>query len=350
METKDFLFELSRTPGASGYEAAIASICVREFKKYCDDVRVDNLGNVIAHKKGNGKYKIMFAAHMDEIGLMVRDFEKGGFILFDTLGGFDQRALVSQEVLVHTKNHGDLLGVIGVKPPHLINPLDIKKSYKIEDMAVDTGYSYERIKEIVSIGDIMTIKREPKLLKNDYATGKAFDDRAGLAALLDCMKNLKDYNTDLDIYYVGSVQEEVGCRGAKTAAFGIKPDIAIAVDVGFGKTPELSEDRTIKLGEGPGVGVGPNVHPRVLEHLKSAARENNVKMQIEVLPFSSGTDASLMQISRGGVCTGILSIPLKYMHTSVETMDLKDIKETGRLLSSFVIYLSSRDMEESLCL
>jgi len=318
------------------------------FKECCDEVWTDTLGNVIGHKKGNGKFKLLFAAHMDEIGLMVSGYEKGGFLRFTTVGGYDQRSLVAQEVYVHGKE--DVYGVIGVKPPHITTPEEAKKAHKIEDMAVDTGLSDEKLKELVRIGDVITVKREVVELRNDTLAGKALDDRAGVAALYQCMKDLKDTVCDIDVYYVASTQEEVGAKGALTATYEIQPDIAIALDVCHGLTPDVAEPKGKKVGGGPVIARGINIHPKVYESLVEAAKDNYIPFQKEVLPGPSGTDAMTMQVARNGTAAGVISFPLKYMHTSVEVMKMKDILLTSKLLASYIQGLSGKDLEEMLCL
>lgn len=346
--TKDLLIKLANASSVSGFESELGEMTSNAFKKYCDEVTIDKLGNVIGVKKGKGKYKIMLSAHMDEIGLMVTAYEEGGFLRFTTIGGYDQRALVSQEVIIHGKEK--IYGVIGVKPPHITTPEEAKKSHKIEDMIIDTGYSNEKLKELVTIGDVVTIKREIVELQNNMIAGKAIDDRAGIAVLYDCMMELDKFDSDIDVYYVGSVQEEIGARGAKTAAYAIEPDIGIAIDVCHGRTPDVTDDKAEKMGGGGVITTGPNIHPRVYELMVKTAKDNFLPYQISVAPTHSGTDAYTMQIAGCGMCTGVLSIPLKYMHTSVETLHMDDIYLCGKLLSSFIKDLNKSDLEENLCL
>ena len=346
---KEFLFSLADSTGVTGFEHhEVAGLITTAFKEYCDEVWTDTLGNVIGHKKGNGKYKVLFAAHMDEIGLMVSGYEEGGFLRFTTVGGYDQRSLVSQEVYVHGKEK--LYGVIGVKPPHITKPEEAKNAHKVEDMAVDTGLNDEKLKELVRIGDIITIKRNMVELQGDTIAGKALDDRAGLAALYQCMQDLNNINCDIDVYYVASVQEEIGAKGALTACYDIEPDIAIALDVCHGISPDVAEPRGKKMGGGPVITCGINIHPKVHESLVKSAKDAFLPHQISVSPGMSGTDAMTMQVSKYGTCAGVVSLPLKYMHTSVEVMRMKDITLTGKLLSNYVKDISGRDLEEMLCL
>ena len=347
--TKELLFNLCNSTGVAGFEfQQTAEIVKSAFKEYCDEVWTDTLGNVIGHKKGKGKYSVLFAAHMDEIGLMVSGYEKGGFLRFEEVGGYDQRSLVAQEVFVHGKE--EVYGIIGVKPPHITTPEEAKNAHKMEDMAIDTGLSDEKLKELVRIGDVVTIKRNMIELRGDTVAGKALDDRAGIAALYQCMKDLKNTECDIDVYYVASVQEELGFQGAYTAAYMIKPDIAIALDVCHALSPDVSEPKGKKLGGGPVISRGLNVHPRVYDSLIKTAKDHYIAHQKSVAPTMSGTDAVAMQITGCGSATGIVSFPLKYMHTSVEVMRLKDIMLTAKLISSYVLDLSAIDVEELLCL
>ncbi|KAB3534021.1 M42 family metallopeptidase [Alkaliphilus pronyensis] len=349
MSNYDFLKRLTEAYGVSGYEGEASTIIQEFFKPLCDDVTTDSLGNLICLKKGskaNGK-KIMLAAHMDEIGLMVKDIDENGFVWFTNIGGIDQRTLLCQEVIIHGAKK--IYGIIGAKPPHLTSDEDRSKALKMEDLMIDTGYKKEELKEYISIGDIITIKRKAVSLKNNWFTGKSLDDRAGVVAMYSCLKHLKDVKHDLDVYLVATVQEEVGTRGAITATYEIEPDIGIAIDVGFGRTPELKEFDTIDMDKGPALTIGPNIHPKVMEGLKKAAKNNYIDYQVEIATGHSGTDAWPMQVSKSGVATAVISIPLRYMHTSVETISLNDIDKTGKLLACFVSSLNDTDLEEFLC-
>ena len=349
MHLEEILKELSEISGVSGHEMEITEKVKNYFMKYCDEVKVDSLGNVIGLKKGrevNNK-KIMLAAHMDEIGLMVKNIDENGFVQFTNVGGVDQRTLLCQEVIIHGKEK--VYGIIGVKPPHITGEDERSKSLDIDDLLVDTGFSKEDLDSKIRIGDVITIKRNMIRLQNNRVAGKAMDDRAGIASLLMCLKELQYSYHEADVYFVATVQEEVGTRGATTSSYSINPDIGIAVDVGFGKTPELSQYDTIEMDKGPAITVGPNIHPNIYNKMKQTAINAYIDYQIEVAPGHSGTDAWPMQVSRFGVATGVISIPLRYMHTSVETISLSDIEKTGKLLANFIVTLNEIDMEEILC-
>ncbi|WP_026477890.1 M42 family metallopeptidase [Alkaliphilus transvaalensis] len=348
MNTKELIQILTETPGVSGYEEEVSRVIENQLKDYCDEVRKDSLGNVIAFKKGSkGTGKVMLAAHMDEIGLMVKEIDKNGFIKFTNIGGVDQRTLLCQEVIIHGKEK--VYGIIGVKPPHLTTEEERGKALSIESLMIDTGYSKEEVENLVSIGDVVTVKRQLITLQNDWVAGKALDDRVGVAALQICLKELQNYNHHVDVYCVATVQEEVGTRGAITSTFGIEPDIGIAVDVGFGKTPELSQYGTIEIGKGPALTTGPNIHPAIFNSLKETAKNAFIGYQVEIATGHTGTDAWPMQVTKSGVATGVLSIPLRYMHTSVETLSLSDVEKTGKLMAQFIMSLNDKDMEEFLC-
>lgn len=356
MNVADLITKLSQKTGVSGFETEIAEYIANEFSPYCDEVTIDKSGNVIALKKscnpvdqldcpiksGDRPLRVMIAAHMDEIGLMVSNIDEKGFIKFSPLGGIDSQMLLTQEVIIHGRQ--EVFGVIGHKPPHLCTAEDIKKSVNQDDMAIDTGYSYNELKDLVKVGDIISIKRSVISLQNNKLAGKSFDNMASVAALIIAMDKLKDYNHYADIYYVATVQEELGKLGATTAAYHINPDIGIAVDVYFAQAPGVSEWEGLEIGKGPGIAIGPNVNHGVYDGLLSCARDNNTKHQIYVLPQPIGNDAVKMQISRNGTATGIVSIPLKYMHSSVETISIDDVIQTGNVLSDYIISLNQDDI------
>ncbi|NLV88581.1 MAG: M42 family metallopeptidase [Tissierellia bacterium] len=352
METKVFLELLSNGKGVSGFEYPLQNTIISAFDKYLDDISVDKLGNVIGVKKGTYKdneksIKIMIAAHMDEIGFMVKDIEENGFIRFTNVGGIDPRTILGQEVIVHGKE--DLFGVIGSKPPHLQEPKEHNKAIKMEDMIIDIGYPKDKVEELVSIGDPITIRRNIKNFLGNRIAGKALDDRAGVAALYECMKELNKINHEVDVYFVTTVQEEVSMAGALVSTYKINPDIGIAIDVGFGATPELPRASTVELGKGPAITLGGNIHPNLRKELVKIAKEYNIPNQIEVTPGPTGTDARAMQITRDGIPSLLLSIPLRYMHTSVELLDMEDIKNTGKLLAFFIASISNENLEGLLC-
>lgn len=349
MENKELLALLSEASGVSGHEGEVAEKIISAFQEFCDEVTTDPLGNIIGLKRGTqpSKGKIMLAAHMDEIGLMVKDIDENGLVSFTSIGGVDQRTLPCQEVTIHGREK--VYGIIGVKPPHITGAEERSKALKIEELTIDTGYDRDTLKALIEVGDVITINRSLTTLQNQWVAGKALDDRAGVVSLYSTMKELKHQNHHVDIYFVATVQEEVGARGAVTAAYGIEPDIGIAIDVGFGRTPELKAADTLEMEKGPAITLGPNVHPAIYNGLKAAAQQHYLNYQVEVAPGNTHTDAWPIQVSKAGVATGVLSIPLRYMHTSVETLSLKDIEKTGKLLAAFIMGLNDQEMEAFLC-
>jgi len=340
MEIKDFLAQLMAIPGISGNEEAVARVISRAFEPYCQEVRTDRFYNVYGRKVDfikEGMPRIMVAAHMDEIDLMVSDIDERGFIRFTTVGGVDPRILLAQEVEVHGKQK--LFGVIGAKPPHLQRPEDARKAIRIKDMAIDVGLPYERVKELVSIGDAITFVSPLMDLKGQMVSGKSLDDRAGVAVLLETMKELDALRFAADVFFVATVQEEVGVRGATISAYRLEPDIGVAIDVTHGDMPDAPRDETFSMNKGPVIAVGPNMHPKLTQKLMDVAREYGMDYMVEVEPRPTGTDARAIQISRRGVPTILIEIPLRYMHTTVETLNLNTVKQAARLLARFIASL-----------
>lgn len=332
--------ELCALEGISGFEYRINREIEKLFLPYCDETKIDALGNVIAVKrcgKPNAK-KLLIEAHIDEIGLIVKNIDENGFITFLNVGGIDPRILPAMEVVVHGSK--DVKGVIGAKPPHIMADGEEKNALKIENIAIDTGLSAEEVKKLVSVGNSITFFVTPKELENGQITGKSLDDRASIAVLIEVMKRLQ--NAEVDVYAVAAVQEEVGGFGAMTAGFSVCPDFAIAIDVCHGITPDNSYC-AYELGGGAVITVGPNIHPKMFELLKNTARKHNIKFQIDVDGGNTGTDAWQFQVIREGIPTGLLSIPLKYMHTLVETADIYDIIAVSELITAFISELSKEE-------
>jgi endoglucanase len=327
---KKLLKTLSEAHGVPGSEGDVRDIMKRELKKTCK-IETDNLGNLIA-KKGSGKKKVMLAAHMDEIGLMVKHVSEKGFIYFTPLGGFFDQTLVSQRVIIHTAKKKKVSGVIGTRPPHLMKEDERKKVIEAKDMFIDAGFksAKEAAKARVGIGDYITIERDFQELGGDLVTGKAFDDRIGCLILIEVMKKLKSKYT---VYGVGTVQEEVGLKGARTSAYKINPDFAIAIDViPSGDYPGIKEEESpAKIGEGPVIeiadarGRGLITHPKIKEMLIKAAKKKRIKHQLSVGEGGT-TDATAIHLTREGIPSGVVSVPIRYVHSPVEVANTKDIK------------------------
>ena len=344
---REFLSLLSRSSGVSGYESSIASLVSERFTPLTDEVRCDAFGNIYALKKGNGKRsKIMLAAHMDEIGLIVTKIDPRGFVRFTSIGGVDQRTLLSQEVLVHGRQ--TIPGIIGSLPPHLIQNPDSDQAVKMEEMAIDVGFSASKLNEVIQVGDIITLRRETYSLLNNVMAGKSLDDRAGVVVMMVCLEELSHLQHTHDVIAVATTQEEVGVRGALTSAYTLNPDLAVAIDVTHASTPDTKGQVTFDLGKGPTVALGPNIHPAIYRHFSETAQEHRLPIQIEPIPGHSGTDAWAIQVTQAGIPTGLISIPLRYMHTSVETLDMQDVLNSGKLLAHFISSLPD-DLEGFLC-
>ncbi|MDD2234143.1 MAG: M42 family peptidase [Desulfitobacteriaceae bacterium] len=344
---KGFLGLLSRETGVSGDEFAIASFVTENFKTVTDEIHTDTLGNIYALKKGNKQLsKIMLAAHMDEIGLIVKKIDDRGFLRFTSVGGIDPKTLLSQEVVVHGRRK--IPGIIGSVPPHLIQTADANTVIKMENMAIDVGMPPEMVHEVIQVGDMVTVKREACELLNNIFVGKSLDDRAGVVAMKICLEELSCLQHSHDVIAVATTQEEVGIRGALTSTYNIKPDLAIAIDVTHACTPDTKAQVNNDLGKGPAVAIGPNIHPAIYKHLSETAHLQRLPIQIEPIPGASGTDARAIQVTRAGTPTGLISIPLRYMHTSVETLNMLDVLNTGKLLAYFVASLPD-DLEGLLC-
>jgi putative aminopeptidase FrvX len=336
MEVISFLRHLSEAAGVSGYEGDVRGLVIEQFGQFADEVRTDKLGNVVALKRGEGqgaRPRIMLAGHMDEIGLMVTQ-QREGFLHFTSVGGIDPRVLLGQEVVVHGRRN--LPGIIGSRPPHVLPRAERQKPRPIDELFIDIGLSQDEVAQAVRVGDLVTIRRPFVELKNGWVAGKAFDDRAAVAAIGLCLAELIRMRHQWDVYAVATVEEEVGLRGAITSTYDIVPLVGIAIDLGFGAAPGQPEGVSLKMDGGPAIALGANIHPHVHSRLVEAARQLEIPHQIEPIPGRTGTDAWAMQVTRDGIPTGLLSIPSRYMHTSVETVVIRDIERTGRLLAGFI--------------
>jgi putative aminopeptidase FrvX len=344
VEVVPFLKSLSEASGVSGYEEEVRDLVQETFASLADEVRTDAMGNVIALKRGGGegpRRRIMLAGHMDEIGLIVTLLDKG-FLRFTQVGGFDVRTLMGQEVIVHGKK--PLPGVIGSRPPHVLKAEERDKPVPMDKLFIDVGLTQEELAKTVRVGDLITTRRPFLELQNGLVSGKAFDDRAAVVAIGVCLETLQALDHTWDVYGVATVQEEVGLRGAFTSTYGIAPDVGIAIDVGFGKQPGVTEQYSIDLDKGPSLCIGPNIHPALFRELKRVADEFEIPVQVEVAPRGTGTDANAMQITREGIPTALLSIPVRNMHTPIETLAVKDVVRTGRLMAQFIASLDEAFM------
>lgn len=346
---RKFLEKIVQADGVSGYEEGVSKLIDGEFAAYIDESRTDPLGNLILLKKGRGERppRLLICAHMDEIGLIVTKIEKQGFLRFTSIGGFDVRTLPGQAVTVYGRE--TFPGIIGFRLPHLTRQQEKNRSVKMEDLYIDTGLPPEVVREAVPVGSVAAIRRDLLALRHSCYAGKALDDRAGLAVLWQCARELTRIRHEADLYLVATVQEEVGTRGAVVSAFGVAPDVGVAVDVCHGDIPGALEHEVSPLGRGPVVTAGPNIHPLVGEKLRQTARDYHLPFQQDVSPGPTGTDARAIQVSLEGIPTGLLSIPLRYMHTSVELVNLEDVRVAGLLLAYFVAGIDRAFVEGLVC-
>lgn len=342
LDLKAHLKTLVETHAPSGHEAPIRAVLHEAWRDYADEFIEDKLGSLIAIKKATRPQatprKIMLSAHMDEIGLMVRDIVEG-FIYVHRISGIDNRVMPAQPVLVHGREA--LPGVVGTMPPHLLTNESRKKYSTINELVVDVGLPAEEVTRLVRVGDLITLDVPMLELQGRRVAAKALDDRACVAAVTVCLDALRGMQHDWDVYAAATVQEETGLLGAKTAAYTIRPDVAIALDVTFGKQPGVDSDVSSELGGGPVLGFGPNFHLKLNEEIRKTAKQYEMKLQDEPISGNSGTDAWAIQVSQGGVPTALLSIPIRNMHSPVETVDLRDIERTGRLLAHFIAGLNA---------
>jgi endoglucanase len=302
-----------------------------------DEMEQDGLGSLIGVKRATDPLdpprKIMLAAHMDEIGMMVRDVVDG-FVLVYRISGVDNRVMPSQNVMVHGREA--LPGIVATKPPHLSSPEERKKYPTWDDLVVDVGLPADEVAEKVRPGDLVTVDAPMVDLNGRRVAAKALDDRACVAAVTTCLHALQGIQHHWDVYAAATVQEEVGLRGAATAAHTIDPDVAIALDVTFAAQPGVNNDEATDLGGGPALSFGPNFHIKLYEAIKGSAAELEMTLQDDIITGRSGTDAWAIQVARQGVPTALLNVPIRNMHSSVETVDLRDIERAGRLLAHFI--------------
>jgi tetrahedral aminopeptidase len=330
------LEKLCNAYGVTGREEQVASLMEKFLKPYTDEVALDKLGNVIGVKKGKKNApKVMIAAHMDEIGLLVKTISKEGFLQFAKVGGIDDRILLAQSVVVLTKK-GPIKGIIGSKPPHIQKEEERKRIIPYDELFVDIGAdSRDEAKKMgVQIGDTIAFDVKFARIGKNIVTGKALDDRIGCAIIIEALKRLE--KTECTIYAVGTIEEEVGLRGAGTSAFGICPDFGIALDVTVaGDTPGVKEfEAPVVMRKGPSLTVadsGMIVPPKVLRMLVETAEQNKIPYQLET-GLAGSTDAARILLTREGVPSGVISIPTRYIHSPTSMLDLEDVEKAVKLL------------------
>lgn len=342
------LKELLEAPGISGCEEAVAEIMKRELSKSCDEVKIDNFGNVIA-RKGKGKKKVMIAAHMDEIGFAVKHITPEGFIYFIKVGGIADMVIPAQRVIIKAQK-GDVIGVIGTKPPHLMTSEEGKNVIPYTNMFIDIGCkTREEALEKLEIGDQIIFEPNSGILNKSIYYGKAVDNRACCYEMLKVMENINP--EDVEVYAVATAQEEVGLKGARTSSFAINPDFAIILDTTIaGDVPGIeAKVSALKIGSGIAItmieanGRGTIVNNKVRRFMIDTAKENNIKHQVDII--SGGmTDGAAIYINRAGILTAILSLATRYLHASTSVFDINDLNEGIKLTQKVIEKIANSDI------
>lgn len=338
------LKKLIAAPGLSGYEAPVRDIISATWELLTDEITHSRIGSLHGLKRGSGpepRPAILLSAHMDAIGLMVTTISEG-FMRVTEIGGIDHRVLPGQLVVVHGRQ--DLPGVIVQPPASLLPESERSGPVPLEYLLVDVGLPAEEVSQFVRPGDLVSFAQDALELGEGALAGHSLDNRASVAALTHCLELLQGRDHSWDVWAVASVQEEETFGGALTSAFELQPELAVAIDVTFAKSPGANDYRTFPLGEGPTLGWGPNIHPRLHKQFKELAEQLEIPHAVEVMPRHSGTDAYALQVAAAGLPTMVLSIPLRYMHTPVELVMLKDIRRAGRLLAEFIARLAPDTM------
>jgi endoglucanase len=341
---KKFFQQVLETPSPSGYEEPVQRI-VREYAGgFADQVRTDLHGNVIVAVNPDAKLRLMFAGHCDQIGLLVTFINDQGFIYTNTIGGWDPQQLIGQRMTIHTQD-GPVPAVIARKPIHLLDEEERKQVVKLKDMWLDIGASSrDEAAKTVRIGDPVTLELGYQEMRNSLANSPGMDNKTGLWVAMEAARRAKKHKLNVAVYAVSTVQEEIGLRGAHTSAYGVDPQVGIAIDVTFSTdcpTIEKNQEGDIKLGGGPVLHRGPNMNPIVVDRLRAAADTVDVPVQWNAVGRGTGTDANAMQMARAGVATGLVSIPNRYMHSAVEMCSLEDIDRAADLLASFAAGLEA---------
>ncbi len=359
--SRDTVFEtlkqLADLPGPSGREHFVRDAVAKILEKHADELYIDALGNLVAVKRAKnptGK-KLMLAAHMDEIGLFVYHIDERGFIRVTGIGGVMERALVYQRVVIVTRDGRKYRGVIGLRPPHVAKPEEMRQVPELRELFVDIGASSREEVEKkygIRVGDVIVFDRELVKLNEKRVTGKSLDDRIGLTVMIEAFKAMEP--REVDVYAVATVQEEVGLKGARTAAFRIAPDLALALDVTIANDfAGMAEHEWVtQLGKGPAIKVadgrnagGLIAHPEVVNMLVKVAEEEKIPYQLEVAPGGT-TDASIIALNREGVPAGVVSIPARYIHSPVEVIDLDDAVNAAKLVKAFAEKITAEWVEK----
>ncbi len=336
-KTQQLIYQLVGIPGLSGYEGAIHTHLSELWAPLTDELSTSKLGSLHGLCKGHGQSprpSILIATHMDTIGLMVTAIEDG-LLRVTKIGGVDERTLPGLTVNVHTHD-GSLPGLISLPPTHTMPKDQRDKTVDLEYLLVDTGLSAKEVAAKVQIGDLVTYALEPIDLSDGYHTAPGLDNRASVAILTETLELLSSRKHAWDVWAVATVQEEVGLVGAATSGYQLNPDLAVVVDVTFGSGPGSPSHETIDMDKGPSFDLGPSTHPKLYQAFIDYAKSQEISFNRYGYPRGSGTDADKLQLAAEGIPTMIVSIPIKYMHTPVEVVQIRDVQRIARLLSGFI--------------
>ena len=341
-----FLKSLISLPGISGYETPIREQIQAAWQPLVDEVSISRLGSLHALKRGSGpepRRSLLIATHMDAIGLMVTGISDG-FLHLTEIGGLDPRVLPGQIVTVHGRR--DLPGLVIQPPAHLLPPDNRSGAVQLENLLVDTGLEPGEVARLVRVGDLVSFAQPPLEMGADILAGHSLDNRASVAALTACLEELQGRRVQWDIWAVATAQEEVTFGGAYTSAFQIRPDVAVVMDVTWASNPGSPNHKTHPMGKGPTLGYGPNIHPALHKAFKDLAERLEIPHRVEVMALHSGSDAIATQVTAEGIPSMVLYIPLRYMHTPVEVISLKDIHRAGRLVAEFAASLDEHFLDQ----
>lgn len=346
MNTLETIRTLTGAHGPSGFETAAVEQAEQLLTPLVDRVWRDRLGNVVGVKSCGREHalKLLLDAHLDEVGFIVMGHEEG-FLRFAPLGGVDARVLPDRELTILTDP--PLFGVVATKPPHVMEAGESDKAIPLSELRIDVGFSQEEAVRRIPVGTPVVFRETCQALGSDCISGKALDDRSCFAVILRTLELLREKSLDVDLYVLGSCREEINGAGATVGTYGIHPQLAVAVDVTFGRSADTSKEKTFQLGGGPVIGVGPNMSRWMTERLMETAEKLEMPYQIEVMAGNSGTNGWEIQVSREGVATAILSLPLNYMHTPLEVIHQADVEGCAKLLAAFIEDLGE---EETVCL
>jgi tetrahedral aminopeptidase len=341
-----FFKELLATPSPSGYEAPIQNLVRGYLAEIADEIRTDLHGNVIGVKNGGASLRLMLAGHCDQIGFCVQYIDAEGYLYVQPIGGWDPQVLIGQRLVVWSTG-GPIGGVMARKPIHLQTDEERKQVVKLKDLWLDIGAkTKEEAEALVRVGDPVTLELEYRDVLGGCAISPAMDNKAGLWVVLEAFRRAAREPLACGLYVVSTVQEEIGLRGAQTSAFGIDPQVGVAVDVTHATdcpTIDKKQEGDVRLGGGPVVYRGPNMNPAVVEKLLAAAREREIPVQLAASGRATPNDANALQINRAGMATGLVSLPNRYMHSPVEMISLADLDHAANLLATFARGLSPAD-------